>query len=250
VDLGVTFYALAKALLLPPASLLFAGAVGLALWKRWPRAGRLVAGGAWLLLFVLSLPLVAASLEAAVGTDVTVDAAALRTAQAIVIPGGGLRLEAREFDGDTLGVLTLERTRYGARLARETGLPVLVTGGRPPRATRAEGDLMREALEREYGVAVRWVENASRNTRENALNAAAILLPQGVRRIAVVLHAVDVRRATAEYRAAGFDVIAAPTHLPRVRLVSVLDLLPSASGLYGSYYALYELAGLVVQRLR
>lgn len=250
MDLGVTFYALAKALLLPPASLLFAGAVGLALWKRWPRAGRLVAGGAWLLLFVLSLPLVAASLEAAVGTDVTVDAAALRTAQAIVIPGGGLRLEAREFDGDTLGVLTLERTRYGARLARETGLPVLVTGGRPPRATRAEGDLMREALEREYGVAVRWVENASRNTRENALNAAAILLPQGVRRIAVVLHAVDVRRATAEYRAAGFDVIAAPTHLPRVRLVSVLDLLPSASGLYGSYYALYELAGLVVQRLR
>ena len=31
---------------------------------------------------------------------------------------------------DTLATLTLERVRYGARVARLTGLPVLVSGGR------------------------------------------------------------------------------------------------------------------------
>lgn len=250
MDLGVTFYALAKALLLPPASLLFAGAVGLALWKRWPRAGRLVAGGAWLLLFVLSLPLVAASLEAAVGTDVTVDAAALRTAQAIVIPGGGLRKHAEEYGGETLGPLTLERARYGARLARETGLPVLVAGGRPAGFEASEAELMRTVLQREFGVTVRWAETASRDTRENARRAAAILRPAGVRRIVLVVHGFDVPRAQAEYEAAGFEVTIAATRLARVADGQVTDFLPSASALLTSYYAVYEMAGLAVQALR
>jgi hypothetical protein len=34
-----------------------------------------------------------------------------------------------EYGGDTLGRLTLERVRYGARVAKKTGLPVLVAGG-------------------------------------------------------------------------------------------------------------------------
>ena len=48
---------------------------------------------------------------------------------AIVILGGGVRRHAAEYGGDTLGQLTLERVRYGARVARLTGLPVLVSGG-------------------------------------------------------------------------------------------------------------------------
>ena len=51
-------------------------------------------------------------------------------AKAVVILGGGVRRNAPEYGGDTLATLTLERVRYGARVARLTGLPVLVSGGR------------------------------------------------------------------------------------------------------------------------
>jgi len=40
-----------------------------------------------------------------------------RSAQAIVILGGGVRRNAPEYGGDTLGRLTLDRVRYGAMVA-------------------------------------------------------------------------------------------------------------------------------------
>ncbi|MBK7593641.1 MAG: YdcF family protein, partial [Betaproteobacteria bacterium] len=70
------------------------------------------------------------------------------SAQAIVIPGGGVRRNAPEYGGDTLGRLTLERVRYGARLAKQTGLPLLVTGGSVTGNTVPEAVLMKEALEK------------------------------------------------------------------------------------------------------
>jgi uncharacterized SAM-binding protein YcdF (DUF218 family) len=85
------------------------------------------------------------------------DLAAAPGAQAIVILGGGVRHEALEYGGHTLGRLTLERTRYGARVAKQTGLPVLVSGGAPSGGI-AEAEVMRAALAEEFGVPVRWVE--------------------------------------------------------------------------------------------
>jgi uncharacterized SAM-binding protein YcdF (DUF218 family) len=57
-------------------------------------------------------------------------------AGAIVILGSGLATDAAEYGGDTASDRTLIRTRYGAVLARQYGLPVLVTGGRPLKARR------------------------------------------------------------------------------------------------------------------
>jgi uncharacterized SAM-binding protein YcdF (DUF218 family) len=109
---------------------------------------------------------------------------------------------------------------------------------------------MRDALEQEFGVSVRWVETTSGDTRDSARNSAAILRPLGIRRVALVMHGFDVQRATAEFHAAGLDVVVAPTLLPRPGLESVGDVLPQASALQGSYYALYELAGLIVREVR
>jgi len=250
VDLATSLYQIARTLVLPPASPLIVAALGIALMRRWPVGARAILGVAWLVLFGLSTPLVAAWLQIAAGTDRPVDPLQLKSAQAIVILGGGLRIDAAEYGGDTLGPLSLERARYGARLARSTGLPVLVTGGRPPNATRTEAEVMRDALEQEFGIAVRWVETAARDTRGNARNSAALLLPLQIKRIALVMHGFDVDRAVAEFRAAGLDVIPAPTLLPRPRLEAVGDLLPQAAALQGSYYALYELAGSLVRAVR
>jgi len=250
VELETTLYQIAKTLVLPPASPLIVAAIGLALLRRWPTGARLILGAALLALFALSTPFVAAWLQVAAGTDRPVDPVRLKSAQAIVILSGGLRIDAAEYGGDTPARLTLERIRYGARLARSTGLPVLVTGGRPQLAARTEGEVMREVLEQEFGVPVRWVETAARDTRENARNTAAILLPLGIRRIALVMHGFDVDRAVAEFRAAGFDVIPAATVLARRSLGTINDMLPQATALLASYYAVYELAGSMVREIR
>lgn len=247
---GTSLYFIAKALLLPPASLLITAAVGFALLQRWHAGARVILAVAWLVMYALCTPLVAGWLQVAAGSDQPVEPEQLKSAKAIVILGGGLRIDAAEYGGDTMGRLMLERVRYGARLARMTGLPVLVTGGRPGYATRSESEVMREALEEEFGVPVRWVEGQARDTRENARNSAAILLPLGIRRIALVMHGFDVHRAVAEFAAAGLDVVPAPTVLPRPGLEAVGDVLPHAAALLGSYYALYELAGAIVQQAR
>lgn len=250
MEAGPALIAFLKVLFLPPGVLLLASGIGLLLWRRSPRAARWLLAGTWVVFYLLCTPFVAATLELVVGTSQPVDPEALRSAQAIVVLGGGVRGRAEEYGGETLGGLTLERVRYGARLARATSLPVLVTGGRAPWARRAEADLMRDTLEHEFGVPVRWVENASFNTHENARKSAAILLPLGIRRIAVVMHGFDVRRATLEFTQAGFEVVAAPTFLARPKISRPADVLPQAGALQISYYSLYELAGLIAQPLR
>ena len=108
---------------------------------------------------------------------------------------------------------------------------------------------MRDALEREFGVAVRWVEDHSRTTHENAVRAAAILLPAGVRDVVLVAHSVDMPRARAEFAAAGVQTIPAPVMLPVRPFESALDYVPSMGGLTQSYRALYEAGGELVRRI-
>jgi uncharacterized SAM-binding protein YcdF (DUF218 family) len=102
---------------------------------------------------------------------------------------------------------------------------------------------MRAALEREFGVAVRWTESESRNTHENAVRSSRILSAAHVERIVLVAHSFDMPRARAEFAAQGFDVIPAPTRIPNLEIDTPLDVLPSLAALQGSYLALYEIIG-------
>lgn len=235
-------------LLLPPTGPLLCALLGLVLMGRHRRLGKTLTWFGVCSLIALSLPVVALWLVHVAGGGEPLDLSRPHAAQAIVVTGGGVRIHAPEYGGQTMAQLTLERARYGAYLARQTGLPVLVTGGVLRRAM-AEGELMRTALQQEYGVAVRWAELRSRNTRENAQFTAAMLLPEGVTRILLVTHAFDVRRARLEFEAAGFQVTPAPTVIrPRGPLpLAAADFLPSASALQSSYYACYELLALLVR---
>jgi uncharacterized SAM-binding protein YcdF (DUF218 family) len=238
--------AVLKQLVLPPTGPLLVAAFGLALVRSHPRFGRVLAFAGILSLLLLSMPVVSNLLRQGVGGSPVLDLERAKSAQAIVILGGGIRPDAPEYDGDTLGHLTLERVRYGARVARLTGLPLLVTGGAAT-GGEPEARLMRQSLEREFGVDVNWAEDQSRNTRENAIRSAAILQAQGIHRVVLVAHDFDMRRATAEFAAAGIDTIAAPTGTPRYGVADWRDFLPSVPGLEGSYYALYEILGNLVR---
>ena len=243
--------ALVRAFVLPPGGLLVILAIGVFQWKARPRLARVLVTAAVALLWLAATPIVASAYERLVADAPTLDPARARTAQAIVIPAGGLRPSALEYGGVTISRLTLERLRYGARLAKSTELPVLVTGG-GGRAPRTEGDLMKWALESEFGVAVRWVENRSANTRENAAESSRLLRPHdadGIRRIMLVSHGFDMRRARLEFEAVGFEVLPAPTQVAVVRVASLGDVLPHVGALERTYYVSYELLALSVAAL-
>ena len=246
---AVLLKAIAKALLLPPTGLLLLALIGLAIIRRHPRTGRALATAAMATLLALSMPIVAGYLVRLIDDSPPIDLTVAKTAQAIVIPGGGVRRNALEYGGDTLGRLTLERVRYGARLAKATGLPVLVTGGSVLGDTTPEALLMKEALESEYGVAVRWVEDRSRNTQENAAYSAKMLQTAGLHKIVLVMHSFDVPRTAAMYTATGLQVIPAPIGVSRREVDLPEDLVPGISALVTSYYACYELAALALQRV-
>src|ERR1700690_4136450 len=120
---------LLRELVLPPTSLLLLGFVGLWLWYRRPRLARallvIVCAGLW----ILSTPSVAHLLSVAAQRYPALDLRTGPQAGAIVIlGGGGQRAWAPEYGGPAAGALLLERLSYGAFLARQTGLPVLVSG--------------------------------------------------------------------------------------------------------------------------
>lgn len=237
----VLLKALLKALVLPPTGPLLLAAAGLWLAVRRPRGGRIVAWTGILLLLALSTPMGAFALQTLLDRSPPLDLQRAAGAQAIVILGGGVRRHAAEYaGGDTLGQLTLERVRYGAQVARLTGLPVLVTGG-SVFGGEPEATLMRSALEGEFGVPVRWLEKQSRNTHENAVRSAEILSAAKINRIVLVAHSFDMPRARAEFAAQRIEAIPAPTGIPSGQIDSALDVLPSMAALQASYFALYEI---------
>ncbi len=242
----LAFKAIAKALVLPPTGFLLVILAGLAIGVRHPRRGRVIAAAGALALLLLSIPVVARELARWLDVAPPFAADAARGAQAIVILGGGVRRDAPDYGGDTLGRYTLERVRYGARIARLTGLPVLVSGGRVF-GGEAEAKLMRDALEGEFGVPVRWMEDESRTTHENAQRSAQLLAAAGIGKVVLVTHAADVARARDEFADAGIAVIPAPTHIPSAVASDPRDWLPGMAGLETSYHALYELAAIAVR---
>lgn len=239
--------------LLPPLDLIVVIALGLALVPRRPRLGLVLAGAGLAVLAALSMPrvgdLLAATLEDG-APPLEAQGAESAGAGAIVVLGGGRNRGALEYGGETLDAASLGRVRYGARLARLTGLPLLVSGGRPDGGAASEADLMAQVLEREFGVAVRWRETKSINTIENAHLSAAILAAAGIHRVILVTDATHMRRAGGRFRSAGLQVVPAPTNYRAQRLHTPVDWLPSARGLRTSNRVLREWIGMLWSRAR
>jgi len=235
-------------LLLPPLGLLVLGVCGLALLKRRARTGRAMLAASLAMLWLLSTPIVAdALLDGLKPPFVTPTGTA---AEAIVILGGGRNKGTLDYGGDTLGRYTLERVRYGAKLARTLDKPVLVTGGKPDGGALSEGELMRASLEGEFATPVKWVEDRSNNTRENARFSAELLKRDGVGRIYLVTHAWHLPRAMPEFAAMGLEVVAAGTGYAADTAITPFDFLPSAAALKNSRNACHEWLGLLWYRIR
>jgi uncharacterized SAM-binding protein YcdF (DUF218 family) len=239
-------------MLAPPALPFLITAAGLLLLHFKPRTGKTLAWVGLLLWMFISSPFGTELMTAPLEIYPPITPRQLTEVQAIVILAGGQRHTNEEFNGGpTVNRLTLERVRYGARLARQTSLPVLVAGGAPT-GMHPESTLMAETLKTDFGIEAKWMETRSLDTEQNALNSAVILKKAGISRIALVTHAAHMRRAVGEFEAAGLTVTPAPLSFmsdgPRGE--EFFDYWPNMSSAYVGWYAMHEWLGIAAQKLR
>lgn len=236
-------------LLLPPAGPLLLLALGAILVRRRKVIGTTLAVLGFAALWLSSLELVGGFLLRRLEPP-PVSKAALANATAIVVLGASRVHGSPEYGEDTAGTQVLARVRYAARLARTTGVPILVSGGKPYGGGLPEGEVMARVLQQDFNTPAKWIEDRSTTTAENASQSFAILQGAGHTRIALVTSAWHMPRAERTFRKAGFDVIPAPTAYTSRRESNFTDWLPSAEGLYATRVALWELLGMMWYQLK
>ncbi|MDR7332535.1 YdcF family protein [Roseateles asaccharophilus] len=246
------FKVLLLAVLLPPAPWLL-----LAAWGGW-RLHRQRRGGGWMLVAALlliwftSTEAVAELLSRVIGNPPALapeQIAALRgrTDGAVLVLGGGVRSVVPEYGIGAPKEVTAERLAYGVFLARQTGLPLAFSGGigwGARQLQQSEASIVARVAAQDYGLPLRWSEDRSRDTRENAANTLPLLAQAGVRRVLLVTHDAHMRRALRAFEAQaaplGLQIVAAPLGLREDSLTSFSDWCPSSGGFARVRYLVYE----------
>lgn len=236
-------------LLLPPGLILLILAAGFAWRHSRPRTSALLTAAGLITLYGLSMPLSARLLLAAWEGPAT-PAQISPGVQAIIVLGGGKNYGAPEYGGDTVLGSTLVRLRYAAHLHRLTSLPILVSGGSPEGSAVTEAQAMRQVLTHEFGVPVRWAEDRSANTLDNARLSYQLLAAEKIRTVYLVTHAWHMPRARLAFEHAGFRVIPAPTAFSTDYRITILDVLPDARALRDSALFFHEVIGTLWYRVR
>jgi len=246
--------------LIPPNLFILLTVIGLVLAWRWTRLGLVVATIGGVFLYLASTPLVANYLIGSIKAL----AQAMPTPTSDVPPGAIIVLSAdyRKSDAPgrslTVGPMTLERLAEAARVQRRLGLPVLVSGGRPADIGDSLAGMMSTVLQDDFRVPVRWREDRSTNTFENAAFSADILRRAGVQSALLVTHCRDMARALWSFYAVGYPVTQAicPSRQTagqrrnddEAGSLSVSSFFPQVPALFVSYRALHELIGLAWYR--
>lgn len=234
--------------LAPPAVLVLLALIGALLALRWRRLGLTIVLLSSLFLYLLSTSAVSSWLmqqaEAGVANDPDFSGA-----QAIVVLSGDVRLGA-EGEPDSLGPYTVERIFYAAQAYRRLHLPIAVSGGPAERSHATAGDLMKAALERDFGISVSWNDNRAATTWENAVDTKPLLDAAKVTTVVLVTHAWHMRRALWCFERVGLRALPWPAPRSALRIERLVDYLPRSGALPDSFFALHELIGSLYYRIR
>lgn len=239
-------YDFIKTFSLPPFGLLVLVGFGLTLIHLGrKRFGVSLAWCGLALVYVLSTGAVSARLTQLVEVVpvLTPSELARLDAQAIVVLGAGANPFNPELERPSASYRSLYRLRYGAFLHRQTGLPILVSGGKTSRQVMSLGDILANDLRQSFQVPVKWVEGRSLNTFENAKFTAEVLRAAGVRRAFLVTESFHMRRAMDAFAETDLVTIPAPTGKRIPPPTDLKAFLPTINALSDSYYALHELLG-------
>lgn len=231
----------------PPGGMIILITFGLLMWLfrlRKFAATCIVLGT--LLLYFASTPFVAYKLLDSLQYQYKVIKEIPNDIQAIVVLSGGRQPIAREYDNlDTAKANTLERIRYAAKLAKQSQLPILAVGGSVHNERDSEASIVKSVLKKDFGVDVKWLEEKSKNTFENAKFAKRILNENSISKFLLVTHAYHMPRAIWCFEEHGLKPLPAPTvfykkssYLPENNL-----FIPRASALVKTRTALHEHIG-------
>lgn len=238
--------ALIKLLLLPPFNQLLLMLVAWFIRKRFARVSAALFWFGFTSLYALSTPILSHCLAQAAEQvePLPVESISKLNAGAIVVLSGGQQNLAQEFGTSASFSDSLFRLRYGAFLHRETGIPILLAGGKLNENFPVSlAETMQMDLQRSFGLSARWLESESRTTYENAQFSHELLSNEGVDRIILVTTAMHMARAKQLFERAGFDVVAAPTLFSGIGVLSYRNFLPQVWSLDKSYQALHEHLG-------
>lgn len=244
-----------KQWLLPPGLLFLLLLAAWWLRKRRPRLALacfvLGLGGLWLMSLPWVVEHAARQLETEQALGLEQWSGLAARADAIVVLGAGRERGDPAWGGQDQPTGTaLERMRYAAQLAKASGLPVLISGGLHYGTPPSEAQLMADRLRDDFGVLVKWKEEGSRTTWENAQMSAQVLQPLGIRRVVVVTQAWHMQRSRWSFERAGFEVVPAPVgFLGQDHARPFAGLLPDSRAVWQSGQLLNEAVGLVGYRL-
>lgn len=168
---------------------------------------------------------------------------------AIVVLGSGLQPLAPEYGVSNLTAQSVERLRYGLWLGRQTGAPVGFSGGvgwGQPEGSMPEAQIAARIASQEFGQALKWTEDRSRDTRQNAALSVALLKPQGIQQVLLVTHDFHQQRALRAFREAAQDAIRidpAPLGTLALRPEGAIAWFPTERGLREVRQVLHEASG-------
>ena len=250
----MTWRYIIKQLAFPPSSLLILLLLSFVLRKRWPKVAltSFILGVAG--LYIMSLPITVEYAARALETEMPLTQAQWpslnQQADAIVILGGGREVNDPAWQGDQPSLMAMQRLRYGARLAKATNLPVLVSGGlhfgQPP----SEAQIMADSLAEDFDITARWLEGESRTTWENALYTAKILQAEGIQRVLLVTDAWHMPRSRWSYEQLGFSVTSASVgFLSGANSRPLNGWMPESKALWQNTALLNEAIGALLYRL-
>lgn len=226
--------------------------LGMAIWLwRKNRRPALVLLAVTLLLYLSMTPVVSDTLIGSLERKYPQPQAV--EGDVIVILGGGATSGTPDLDGQgNLSGPAANRLLAAARLYRQTGLPVIFSGGQVFADSGNEADIARRQL---IGLGIPaediLAENRSLNTEENAANTAALMQEHGFTRPVLVTSAFHMPRSMVQFGHASLSPLAFPVDYQASRPMALYTgkFTPSAGAVQTSGLALKEYLGLLAAKL-
>ncbi len=241
-------------ILTPPAINFIILLIGLALWQ-YRRASFILILFSTMTLYLSSITLISGPLLGLLEhyPPLSKQDMATSTIKAVVILGGGRYQKAPEWGKeDRLSDDSMRRLEYGAYLAKKMNIQIILTGGSPQGEVLPEAVLMKQVLEKQYGITNAIAEIHSKNTFENAKFTTVILGKLNIKKVYVVSHASHMRRVISSLNYFKIEGIPAPLgyNTNYYTMIGWQTFIPSTNGLTATRKLIHELLGLLWYKIK
>lgn len=248
----IYFIKLVYSFVLPPGIFIVL-LLGLVLWI-WKKNRRpaLVLLGVTLLLYLSMTSLVSDTLISSLEQKYAQPDIAAVQGDVIVVLGGGATSGTPDLDGEgNLLGSAANRLLTAVRLYRQTGLPILFSGGQVFPDSGNEADIAKRQL-LSLGIPAQDIltDNQSLNTDQNAVNTAAVMQANGLSRPVLVTSGFHMWRAMLQFKHAGLTPLAYPTDYIASRPMALYlsKFVPSPGAVSTTGLALKEYLGILAAR--